>query len=195
MKHTRKSRRMEVFYTDPCASPPVYAREKGNVDRKTLVGAALARCICRDILEDEWRLTYERGKYGRGIRPEFEKVLIKIQHLYHGFEKEIIIRINNVVSCDSRTFSNFVKFNDPNLFDETKFKLKRERLNELSSLFKGWSKTDSDMRMDISIAQLGIVLDGAIKGSFGVHAFELMRYKSGFGEVGVWRGFVAMGLL
>ena len=175
----KRYRRMEVFYTEPCALPPIFAREKGNVDRKTLVGAALARCICKDISHDEWHLKYESGKYGRGVRSEFEKALVKIQRLYHGFGKEIVIIINNVILCDSRRFDDSVVLPSFNLFDESSFKSRREKGNELSNLFRTWFASDLDTKMGISIPQLGIVSDIVMRGNFGVQALELMRYKSG----------------
>ena len=164
---------------NPCSPPPIAAREKGNVDRKTLVGAALARCICKDIFKDEWHLIYEKGKYGRGVYPEFKKALIKIQRLYHGFEKEIVIKINGSLMCDSRVFKDKIDFPHSDLFDQSFFKRRKERPNELNIIFSKWSLADPDMISGVNVSQLGIISDIVLKGDFGVQALELMRYRSG----------------
>ena len=174
-----KPRRMEIFYTNPCSPPPVIAREKGNVDRKTLLGAAMTRCLCKEISQDEWHLIYEKGKYGRGIHSEFEKALIKIKRLYHGFEKEIVVKINGFLMCNSRGFDDQIDFPHSDLFDESIFKRRRERSNELNRIFKEWSIADPDMISGVNIRQLGIVSDVVFREDFGVQALELMRYKSG----------------
>ena len=69
-----RERRLEPFYHDPCVYPLNF-REKGNVDRKTIMGAGLVRCLCPNIRHDLWNVTYELVNTGALRKPSSGQLL------------------------------------------------------------------------------------------------------------------------
>jgi len=172
-----KERRLEPFYHDPCMYPLNF-RERGNVDRKTMMGAALTRCLCPNIRNDLWHITYEPGKYGRSPEAEFTSVIVKVSRLYDAFHKNLTVKINEKLVLDRSLLSGpRLPTSDP--FSPV-FKTRRERENEVNALIKQWvDEYKERTRIGIDIQQLGVVLDLVFSSNGERVAIETMRYVSG----------------
>jgi len=172
-----KERRLEPFYHDPCVYPLNF-REKGNVDHKTIMGAALTRCLCPSIKDDVWNITYERGKYGRDPRVEFSRVLTKAIRLYSAFKKNLTVKINGQQILDKSMLFE-PSFPTTDLFSGV-FKTRGEKENEVNMLVKQWVKAyQGNARTGVVIPQLGVVSDLIFRVDGKTVAIEIMRYLSG----------------
>jgi len=142
------------------------------------MGVALTRCLCSDILNDLWNITYERGKYGRPPKNEFSHILVRAARLYDAFKKELTVEINNHPATDK---SNLSQLNLPTLdpFSDL-FKTRGEKENEANVLVKQWVKEhNGKARTGVVIPQLGVVSDLIFSTGSETIAIEIMRYLAG----------------
>jgi len=172
-----KERRLEPFYHDPCVYPLSF-REKGNVDHKTIMGVALTRCLCPNIKDDLWNITYEPGKYGRDPKTEFMRIMTKVQRLYSAFNKNLVANVDGQLVFE-KSIPPQPSILDLDIFSGV-FKTRGEKENEVNAIVKQWVKAyKGKARIGVVVPQLRIVSDLIFSVDEKTVAIEIMRYLSG----------------